>query len=425
VSAALPSVSVVVVNWNGRAFLSAALPSIAALDYPRELVELIVVDNGSTDGSVAWLRATWPAVRVLAYDRNLGFAAANNAAAATAAGDVLALLNNDLRVDPAWLRCMVEGMRATGAAAAGSRILDWEGARYDHDGAAMSFDGHGTSRRHGRCYAGEAGGLPSDALFACGAAMLVARERFLASGGFDPDYFAYFEDVDLGWRLWVEGARVVHVPAAVAYHRHHGSGLPAERRTRLLERNALAGVVKNYDDASLARVLPAALLLVAARARLAGGERAAPYRDTLARFLAELPRWRAKRAVVQASRRRPDREILPLFVAPLRPSFFGAAYWREQASVVAAFDIGSLFGDGGDMAIGAGLEEFIAELQSRIAELDAAASATGERLACVERDAAAERARHGAERARLVDELARLRAALEQASAPPKRLWRR
>jgi len=158
VSAALPSVSVVVVNWNGRALLSSALPSIAALDYPRELVELIVVDNGSTDGSVAWLRATWPAVRVLAYDRNLGFAAANNAAAAVAGGDVLALLNNDLRVDPAWLRCTVEGMHATGAAAAGSRILDWEGARYDHDGAAMSFDGHGTSRRHGRSYAGVAGG---------------------------------------------------------------------------------------------------------------------------------------------------------------------------------------------------------------------------------------------------------------------------
>jgi len=92
---------------------------------------------------------------------------------------------------------------------------------------------------------------------------------------------------------------------------------------------------------------------------------------------------------------------------------------------VAAFDIGSLFGDGGDMAIGVGLEEFIAELQSRIEALDAAATAAAERLTCVERDAAAERERHDAERARLVDEIARLQAALEQASASPKRLWRR
>ena len=394
--AALPSVSVVIVTWNGRHLLADALAAVAALDYPRELVETIVVDNGSSDGSAAWLRASWPGVRVITHPTNLGFAAANNGAAAAAGGEFLALVNNDVRVDAGWLRRMTEAVRATGAAAAGSRILDWEGRCYDHDGAAMNFYGHGASRRHGLVYAGETAGEPCDALFACGAAMLVARACFLACGGFDPDYFAYFEDVDLGWRLWLEGARVVHVPAALAHHRHHGSGLDCERRTRLLERNALATIVKNYDDVNLARVLPAALLLLAARARLAGGARAGAYHDTLASFLAAVPRLRAKRASVQGRRRRPDREILPLFVAPFRPSLFGEAYWREQARLSRRFEIEALFGTGGEMAISEGMEEFIAELQARIAELDA-------------------------ERVRLLEEVARLERALERShvALPP------
>ncbi len=418
-SDATPTVSIVVPSWNGRALLAESLPALAALDYPRERVEVIVFDNGSADGSAAWLRATWPAVRVHESPSNLGFAAACDRAAEAAAGELVAFVNNDLRVTPDWLTHMTRALAASGAAAAGGRILDWEGARYDFDGGTMNFYGHGASPRHGRRVRtetppGGADASPRPALFACGAAMLVDRARFLASGGFDPDYFAYFEDVDLGWRLWLEGERVLFVPAALAYHRHHGSGLDADRRTALLEANALASVVKNYDDANLARVLPVALLLLEARARLAPGERATVYRDTLARFFDALPALRAKRAAVQARRRRPDREIVPLFGEPLRPSFFGRAYWREQVRLVRAFGIAAIFNESGGTGTGdvsdTHMDDFIEELQGRIEELEAA-------LATARREAdegAAERARLAAEVARLRDELRRTPAAAER-----------
>ena len=118
------------------------------------------------------------------------------------------------------------------------------------------------------------------------------------------------------------------------------------------------------------------------------------YRDTLARFFATMPALRAKRDAVQARRRRRDSEIVPLFVEPLRPSFFGRAYWREQARVVRAFDIARIFEN-------ASMDDFIEQLEGRIEELEAELAAA--RVAADE---------HAAERARLAAEIARLRAEL-------------
>ena len=403
-----PAVSLVVVNWNGRDLLAECLPSLAALDYPAERTEAIVVDNGSHDGSVAWIGQAWPAVRVLANERNLGFAAACNRGAEAAAGELLAFVNSDVRLAPGWLRTLLDACAATGAAAAGSRILDWTGARIDFDGALMNFHGHGAQRRHGRPHRPDPPAPPPhDALFACGAAMIVERARFLASGGFDSDYFAYFEDVDLGWRLWLEGARVVHVPAAVAFHRHHGSGMPAGERARLLERNALANVVKNYDDASLARVLPAALALLDARARLASPEAAAAARRARSDFPRAEPLWRDRRAAVQARRRRPDHEIVPLFGEPFRPSLLGRAYWHEQGRVVREFEVGRIFGDTAAPA----MDDFIEQLEARIEALEA-------ELAEARRSAEAA----SADRAALTAEIARLEA---ERGGARRSLWAR
>jgi GT2 family glycosyltransferase len=366
-----PSATVAIVNWNGRHLLAECLPSVAALDYPGAAVEILVVDNGSSDGSREWLASEWPAVRVVAHPDNRGFAAAANDAAAAATGEVVAFLNNDCRVDPMWLRHLVDALRAGDAAAAGSCMLDWDGTRIDFAGAAMSFHGHGSNRGYGRTYvAGEAAPDPEPALFACGGAMAVERSRFLAAGGFDGAYFAYFEDVDLGWRLWVLGERVLYVPAALAYHRHRGSGMDPARWRFLLERNALATLYKNYDEANLAVVLPAARALLAARGRLAHGADAEPYAAAEREFDATLATWRAARADVQGRRRRPDHEILPLFREPFRPSAFGRAYWATQRRVVREHRLERVFG-AAVVAAADGLGDFIDELQGRIEELDA------------------------------------------------------
>ncbi len=409
-----PTVSLVVVNWNGRPHLEECLPSLAALEYPRDRLEYIVVDNASGDDSVQWLTKEWPAVRVLRAEVNLGFAAAANRGAATARGELVAFLNNDLRAEPTWLGRMVEAMTTTGAAAAGSCVLDWDGRRVDFGGAGMNFAGHGVSRRHGRPYV-PVQSAPVPALFACGAAMVVDRARFLASGGFDPDYFAYFEDVDLGWRLWVEGERVVYVPRACAFHRHHGSGMPDAERTRLLERNALASVVKNYDQANLAVMLPAALALLEARARLGGDEEGAVYRGVSEEFRRRRPELDAKRAAVQARRRRPDCDILPLFLEPLRPSFLGSVYWNEQRRVVREFGVVDVFERDAPSLLASGMDEFIDDLENRIEVLDRTVSERGQAIASA-------RAEHAEESARLRAEIERLRTAKPEGSSGSERL---
>lgn len=387
-----PSVTVIVLNWNGAGMLPSCLGSLAALDYPAERVDVVVVDNGSTDGSVDLLRTSHPGVRVIAHPENRGFAAANNGAARSVTSDYVAFLNNDARVDPRWLSALVDHLEATPSmAAAGSLVLDWSGRRVDFGRAAMTALGRGQQPGHGLPLE-RAPREPSVQLFANGAAMLARREVFLDAGGFDERYFAYYEDVDLGWRLWVLGWEVGLVPASVAFHRHHGTSrhVPREQVELLLARNSVFSIVKNYDDARLGRYLPIALLalgeaierelgvdprslriserdpsagrrvsaaphgrirrlarrvrgLVSSRrgllstarsvlARRGGNPAAAALAAAMADVLAAWPELMAERASIQSRRRRDDEAIIGLFRLDELP----AAATDGLASVAAA-----------------------------------------------------------------------------------------
>jgi GT2 family glycosyltransferase len=239
-----------------------------------------MVDNGSRDGSTEYVKAHFPRVRVISVPQNLGFARGNNLGAEQARGEYLAFLNNDTRVHPDWL---IELVRAVSekedAVCAGSRILSWDGKKIDFIGGAMNFHGMGFQIDYGKEYQG---GHEEDkeSLFACGASMLIRRDVFLDCGGFDGHFFAYYEDVDLGWRLWVLGHKVVFAGKSVAYHRHHGSTrhLPEARRLLLRERNALYSIIKNYEPETLDRVLPVALLLLIKRVYLRSGVDPSSYR---------------------------------------------------------------------------------------------------------------------------------------------------
>jgi hypothetical protein len=198
-------------------------------------------------------------------------------------------------------------------------------------------------------------------LFCSGAAMLVHRGTFLDLGGFAEDYFAYYEDVDLGWRLHLAGHDVRHVPAAVVRHRGGGSAhrLPGGERARLLERNALATVARCYGDAVLARVLPAALALAAHRAGApievidsadpAPGARLPvpagewPGWPALAPLRLDLAALARQRAAVQATRRRDDADIFPLLVAPIVPVPPSGASRIALERAVARFGLADIF----------------------------------------------------------------------------------
>jgi len=341
-----PEVSLVIVTCNRRALLADCLASLAALDYPASRLELVVYDNGSSDGTTDWLARHRPDARVIAAHANSGFAAPNNRAAEVASGRVLCLLNNDVRVAPSCLRELVAARTATGAACVGARLLSADGAQMEFDGGAMNFYGHAAPRRGARSPVGpdDAVAAPFATLFASGGAMLVDRTTFLAAGGFDESYFAYFEDVDLGWRLWVLGELCVVAPRALAYHREHGSEslLPADRRVELLEQNALLTIYKNYERDRGERVLRCALALLAERARLDPARARACERGLLG-AVARLPAAEGARRILESRRVRRDAEIAPLFCEPFRPSIAGEAYAARQRELAALFDAADLF----------------------------------------------------------------------------------
>jgi len=362
----LPCVSVIVLNYNGKKYLDSCLASLSRMDYPEEKLELILVDNGSTDGSVAYVKASFPWVRIVRNHRNLGFTKANNIGATEAGGQYVAFLNNDMRVDSRWLTELVGPMdRERGVVCTASKILSWDGKTIDFVGGALNFYGHafqlGYQRSNIEEYTEE-----RPLLFACGGAMLINREVFLGCGGFDEDYFAFFEDVDLGWRLWILGHKVLFAPKAVVYHKHHGTSkriAPHARRV-LYERNALYTIMKNYEEENLHRILPAALLLAVKRTLAHGNlERRSyeidvegiPHRCeripkialshlvALDEFADNMPRTMLKRVQVQKLRKRCDKEIFTLFRRPFESNYPGIAYMESQSSLSDALHIADIF----------------------------------------------------------------------------------
>ena len=267
IDGSLPDVSIVVPNWNGKHHLDRCFESLNQLSYPGH-VELILVDNGSVDGSVAHMRRRFPRVELIENVSNTGFAAACNAGADRSRSEVVAFLNNDMRVEPDWLTQLVEPIAAKETRCTASLILSWDGSVVNFGGGAMNF--HGIGIQQGMNDADvEAYRKADDTLFACGGAMAIDRDLFLRCGGFDNEFFAYYEDVDLGWRLWVIGETVRYVPTSIAYHHHSAtSGRVDVHRIRLLQiRNPLYAIFKNYDDEHLKAAFPAALLLTLRRTK--------------------------------------------------------------------------------------------------------------------------------------------------------------
>jgi GT2 family glycosyltransferase len=378
VERAWPSVSIITVNYNGLEHLGTCFRSLRALDYPADRFEVVCVDNASADGSLDFIRSEHPEVRLIEAGSNLGFAAGCNLGVRSSDSDCIAFLNNDARVDPGWLKALVGALDDDPqTVCSAAKMLDWEGAEVDFVEGHLCFHGFARQAHWREHYQPGAFGESQPLLFACGGAMLVDRRVFLDIGGFDERFWMFFEDVDLGWRLWVMGYRVVFAPEAITYHRHHASAsrLNSYRRNYLYERNGLFMIIKNYEEANLARVLPAALSLMVHRSsdylqRAAGGgfdlldpenwqamdesalERRISLGDlaplvALRAVLEDLPGLLRDRAAVQARRRRPDTEILPLFGQPRRLYPMGhmliRAYCEAQQHLWRALGLDGVF----------------------------------------------------------------------------------
>jgi GT2 family glycosyltransferase len=243
---ASPLVSCIVVNWNRRDLLRASLESLARQDYPN--LEIIVVDNGSTDGSVDLCTTFQPAVKLIRNSRNRGFCAANNQGIATARGEFIALLNNDAEADPGFVSALLrlfDGRPDVGMAA--SKIVVWEDpGLIDKAGHLIYPDGQNRGRGTGERDRGQFDRV-EDVLWPDGCAALYRKSMFDQIGGFDEDFFAYGDDAELGLRARIAGWNCVYTPHAVVRH-HRGAtlGLASIRRLKLIERNRLLLAVKLF-----------------------------------------------------------------------------------------------------------------------------------------------------------------------------------
>jgi GT2 family glycosyltransferase len=240
-----PTVSVVIPNWNGRRWLPGCLRSLSAQTLAAH--EVIVVDNGSTDGSLAYLRAEHPQTTVLELGRNTGFAHAANCGLEAALGELVALINTDVVLEPDWLERMTTSVGADpGAASAACKMLQL-------DDPGQVYDAGDVLRRDGACeQRGRFGSddgrwdVPGEVFGACAGAALYRREAVTAIGGFDERYFAYLEDVDLALRLRLAGWRCLYEPV-VAGHAGAGSSprLPGGLE-HLVTRNTVVLVAKAF-----------------------------------------------------------------------------------------------------------------------------------------------------------------------------------
>lgn len=317
-AAAAPSTSrvcasIILVNFNGGATIGPCLESVeAALESERgETAEIIVVDNGSGDGSPEHIAASYPAITLVRSERNLGFGGGNNLGARVATGEFLVFVNPDTIVTPGWWQALVAALEADQSAGlATSRILlADEPDRLNTAGNDIHLTGLTLCRGMGRRSAEF--DQPATVSAVSGAAFAVRRDLFQRLGGFDAAYFMYMEETDLSWRAQLAGYRCVYEPRSVVYHHYRLRFGP--RKTFYQERNRYRLLLKTLKWPTLLLLLPALVLaeivtwgfvLIGDRANWSGKLRA------YGTLFAEWPDIRRQRRRTQRTRVVPDRRLL-------------------------------------------------------------------------------------------------------------------
>ncbi len=310
-----PYVTVVVPNWNGERFLNLCLTSLRRQSFKD--FETIVVDNGSTDASLDFIKENFPEVRVVSLDQNRGFSAAVNAGIQASQAEYVVLLNNDTEVDPGWLEALVRAAETYPEAGLfASKLVDF----HDHrilDGAGDALRRSGLPYRIGHGELDHKQFEKETFVFgACAAGALYRRAMFEEIGLFDEDFFSNCEDGDLSFRAQLFGYRCLYVPGSVVYHIGSAStgGKRSSTNTRLGTQNSLNLLVKNLPTALVWRLLPS--LLAGQLSRLViislffGRLRA--YLSGLAGAWHLLPQMLKKRKEIQNKRKVPDSYIRQL-----------------------------------------------------------------------------------------------------------------
>ena len=307
-------VSIVILNMNERHFLPTCLGSIRKMNFPYEY-EIILVDNGSTDGSQEFVRKNFPHVKLIENKTNLGYAEGNNIGAKAAKGKYLMLLNNDTEVTKNWLLNLLKvaesddniGICAPKQLMGDKKTILYGGGAINYTGLSYSINMYKKDFKETEIH---------ETAFASGAALFIRRDIVHKIGLFDKDYFIYHEDVDLSWRVRLAGYKIMYVPTSIIYH-----FFKFKRRLQkmyLLERNRFMTVLKNYSTRSIALVLPMLLLLEVPNFLYSIARGWSIFKiKSYFYILQNLGKIIKKRQVVQRSRKVDDKKIVNLFTSDI------------------------------------------------------------------------------------------------------------
>jgi len=244
------NLSIVVLNWNGKGFLERGIPSlIRAADIYGNNCEIIVVDNGSSDESVDYLKINFAQIRIIALKENLGSAKAMNIGIKAARADIVIGLNNDVIVEKDFIAPLVDHFCNDGNLfAVAAKMLLWDRKTLNFGRAIGRF-------RFGiftRTFQEPA--KTANTLYACSGAFAVDRNKFLELDGFDEDMIVYWEDLDLCYRAWKQGWKTIYEPKSIIFHKFHGTNLKKYGKKGI---DALSGenyflfIIKNLHDKSI------------------------------------------------------------------------------------------------------------------------------------------------------------------------------
>jgi hypothetical protein len=262
-------IAIVILNWNGAKLLQQFLPSVIEFSQD-ESTQIIVADNGSTDDSLSILRNKFPEVSILDLEQNFGFARGYNEALKRIEADYFVILNSDVEVTAHWLMSPIRLMESDKTiAAVQPKILSYlNRTQFEYAGAAGGFiDQYGYPFCRGRIFdeveedKGQYDTI-TDVFWATGACIFVRRDLFHEIGGFDADFWAHMEEIDLCWRLKNKGYRIVYTPESTIYHLGGGSlAYDNPRKLYLNFRNNLWLLYKNLPTSQLLSILLARMIL--------------------------------------------------------------------------------------------------------------------------------------------------------------------
>lgn len=326
----VPLVSVVMLNWNGKKWLKRCLPTLKNITYPN--VEIIVVNNGSTDDSASFLKTFYPNVRVIELKDNIGYAGANNVGARNAKGSYLLFLNNDTEVTPGFLEPLVDALETDdtlGAVQPQMRSLIYPD-RMDSVGSFMTMTGflyhYGYMKPYKRLSYQKRMYMYS----LKGSCFLMRKKDYRRLGGLDEDFVCYVEESDLCHRIWLSGKKVLYEPKSLMYHWGGGDMLIMTKNELTMFRsfrNRFYSYYKNFNMSTLLWLIPVHAIfaefyvfasLISGKWKNAGGAQLGIWIGLLS-----FDKMRGKRNIIQSTIRTvQDSSILPYIMKNPRMTYY-------------------------------------------------------------------------------------------------------